>query len=209
MRRSDVRNEDRSIRASASALYAVAADLQTVGAAMTASGALHADRIVRAAHAARAAAVLAGEQARELRLLALVALRVSELELAGIVVAHQIGPIPSGLDDDLIDALEVAVESTLDNVVVHARARHVVVNLVTGDGVVGLVVVDDGPGFDLDDLAHPEAQEAANDSSLMRLGVLARALGGALDITTSTGRGTRVEVRVPAPTGPAAAPCTW
>ena len=81
-------------------------------------------------------------------------------------------------------------QEALTNVARHAGARRATVQLVATPEQVRLVVEDDGRGFDASDV--PEDRQG-----LVGMNERAMMLGGTLDILSSPGVGTRVEVKVP------------
>lgn len=85
------------------------------------------------------------------------------------------------------------VQEALANVRKHAQASAVTVELRRADGVVRLVVEDDGIGFD------PSALERAHYPrfGLATMRERAEAVGGTLTVTSTPGRGTRVEAILP------------
>jgi two-component system sensor histidine kinase UhpB len=87
------------------------------------------------------------------------------------------------------------VQEALTNAIRHARAQSVRVRLDLEPGVLLLEVADDGAGFDLE----AKRSHAAQGGSLGLLSMEERAhlLGGALEIHTRVGGGTRVTARVP------------
>lgn len=84
----------------------------------------------------------------------------------------------------------VARES-MHNVQKHAQARHVEVHLSGTDAGVVLAVVDDGRGFD------PDAEPGAGHLGLKLIADTVDEAGGELRVESATGRGTRVELRLP------------
>jgi two-component system sensor histidine kinase UhpB len=102
------------------------------------------------------------------------------------------GPSPS--PDVAIACFRVAQEA-LTNVVRHARARHVWVELRQGERNLDLVIRDDGVGF----AVTPAQEQAARRGSLGLLGMKERIqnLGGFLDLQSEPGRGTCVRASVP------------
>jgi signal transduction histidine kinase len=79
------------------------------------------------------------------------------------------------------------VSEALANVAKHANAEMVVVSVEAGRGVLSLSVRDDGVGAD------------PHGSGMAGLRERAEALGGTLNLTSPPGRGTSVDVRLPAP----------
>jgi two-component system NarL family sensor kinase len=90
--------------------------------------------------------------------------------------------------------LLAAARELLSNVAKHADARHVRMSLAEEDGYVVLAIRDDGKGFDettlSERLAHGHIGIASHKARV-------ESVGGRLMITSSTGRGTTAEVRVP------------
>jgi signal transduction histidine kinase len=93
-----------------------------------------------------------------------------------------------------IIAYRVAQEA-LTNVARHAHARRVLVRLRVREGILHLVVGDDGVGFD------PEGtlRRGGQDEGMGLLGMRERAAlcGGRVDVRSSPGRRTRVYLRLP------------
>jgi signal transduction histidine kinase len=80
------------------------------------------------------------------------------------------------------------LSEALANVVKHAAASEVEVRLDRQDGHLGLVIRDDGCGFD------PEGPRGLGLTGLAdRLGTV----GGSVTITSATGQGTSVRVNIP------------
>ncbi|MET7402379.1 histidine kinase [Dactylosporangium sp. NPDC005572] len=88
------------------------------------------------------------------------------------------------------------LQESLDNAARHAAARRVTVRLSGGPGGLRLLVRDDGRGFavpaDLLDL------RAADRYGIVGMAERARAVSGSLHVVSAPGRGTTVEVLVPA-----------
>jgi signal transduction histidine kinase len=99
------------------------------------------------------------------------------------------------LDVRLPPALEVAVyricQEALTNVARHSEATACTVALSAGDGLVLLVVEDNGVGF------HPATVPAPHGLGLIGMRERAQALGGTFAIETRAGGGTQVRVSLP------------
>jgi two-component system NarL family sensor kinase len=95
-------------------------------------------------------------------------------------------PLPARIETSLY---RIAQEA-LANIVQHAQARNASVYLTITPESVALVIEDDGQGFDPEHLP-PER------FGLVGANERARLLGGSLKVTSSPGRGTSVEVKVP------------
>ena len=106
-----------------------------------------------------------------------------------------VGHLSGRRSPDLAIACFRVVQEALTNVVRHAAARHVWIELSQSDSVLELVVRDDGVGFDV-----AAAQEQAGRRG--RLGLLGMAervqiLGGRLDVESQPGRGARIRASFP------------
>jgi NarL family two-component system sensor histidine kinase LiaS len=99
---------------------------------------------------------------------------------------EEILDLPSGIEDHLFRILQEALSNTLR----HARAKQVFVKLFTLQGQVRLRIADDGIGFDPED-------EKMTSYGLSSMRERVNELGGALDIYSSIGKGTQIEVRIP------------
>jgi signal transduction histidine kinase len=81
-------------------------------------------------------------------------------------------------------------QEALHNAVKHARAHTLDLHLELGDGEVGLVVADDGRGFDT-------GREFPGHLGLQSMRERAAAVGGTLEIQSAPGEGTRLRARFP------------
>jgi signal transduction histidine kinase len=90
-----------------------------------------------------------------------------------------------------------AAQEALTNVVRHAQAQHISIELSQTDGALELVVRDDGVGFD----ATRTLDRAASHGHLGLLGMKERVqiLGGDLEVNSEPGRGTCIRILVPLP----------
>jgi PAS domain S-box-containing protein len=148
----------------------------------------------------------AGEQVRTLAL----QLRPAMLETAGLEatlrwlaeqheqhtgIATQVEGHLNAVPGDLAIACVRIVQEALTNVVRHARARHVSIELSQREEELELVIRDDGVGFDV----TRTFEEAAASGRLGLLGMRERVqiLAGSLDIDSRPDRGTRIRVTVP------------
>jgi len=150
----------------------------------------------------------AGAQLRNLAL----ELRPTMLETAGLdatlrwlaeqyqqrtgIVVEVVGHANDVPGDVSIAGFRIAQEA-LTNVVRHAGASHVWIELRQSEGVLELSVRDDGAGFDV----SPSLEQAAGRGRLGMLGMRERVqiLGGSLEVDSKPGRGTHIRVSFPLP----------
>ena len=108
------------------------------------------------------------------------------------VVGHLTG---SPLPPDLSIACFRVVQEALTNIVRHAAARQVWIELSQSENVLELGVRDDGVGFEV----APTQEQAARRERLGLLGMTERVhlLGGTLHVESEPGRGTRIRASFP------------
>jgi PAS domain S-box-containing protein len=109
----------------------------------------------------------------------------------GIVCAFKHGRVPS-IDGIGATAAYRIVQEALTNVTRHAGATQVKISLQPEKGMLTLAVVDNGRGFNLQEIAASECLGLAGMRE--RAGLL----GGSLEIRSRPGKGTRVCFRLPA-----------
>lgn len=95
---------------------------------------------------------------------------------------------------DRVPQLCQIAQEALSNVVRHAQARQVVVELSFLPNAVRLEIRDDGVGFDLD-----QVRSVGRGMGLRSMAERATRLGGNLTVETRPGAGTKVQVEVPCP----------
>ena len=115
--------------------------------------------------------------------------------VAGVGVRLAV-PRVSDTTEDIRREVVAILRAALLNVEQHAAASEVRVSLQTGDGLL-LVVADNGAGFSPS--ARLDGFRSAPPGGFAIMRERARRLGGNLIIRSGPGRGTRVEVRIPAP----------
>jgi two-component system sensor histidine kinase UhpB len=109
----------------------------------------------------------------------------------GLVITSTIAPLPDGHDARLEIALFRVIQEALTNVVRHAQARHAWVCLdVTGEGI-ELTIEDDGIGIG-------SGAMASAGFGLRGMRERIELLGGRLNVADRPGRGTRIQVLLPA-----------
>ncbi|MFB0832006.1 HAMP domain-containing sensor histidine kinase [Brevibacillus laterosporus] len=97
-----------------------------------------------------------------------------------------IANIPNGIEDQLFRILQEALSNSLR----HSRAHSITVKLFTLQGHVRLRIADDGIGFD------PEGEKMTS-YGLVSMRERVDEIGGAMEIYSSPGNGTQIEIRVP------------
>jgi len=93
------------------------------------------------------------------------------------------------------------LQSALTNVLKHAQARSVRVQLRVQDSVLHFSVQDDGRGFDVD--AAQRRAAAGKSFGLLGMQERVRMAGGKFELRSAPGRGTRIEVSLPLAIEPA------
>ncbi|HTJ77237.1 MAG TPA: sensor histidine kinase [Acidimicrobiales bacterium] len=115
--------------------------------------------------------------------------------LTGLEVDVDVEPV--SLPPHVEVALYRIAQEALQNVVKHAEASAVAVQLRAMDGEVRLVVSDDGRGFEED----PATAPAVHGYGLVGMRERAELIGATLTIASRPGTGTRLDVTVPLPVG--------
>ena len=108
-----------------------------------------------------------------------------------VAIEVDISGTPSTIDGDAALCLYRITQEALRNVVKHSGAARAAVSLTVQNGEIMLHVGDDGAGFD-----H-HAVQGKGTLGLVSMRERARLVKGQLQVTSSPGRGTRVDVRVP------------
>jgi signal transduction histidine kinase/PAS domain-containing protein len=118
-----------------------------------------------------------------------------EARRAGLVIRLDIGTICPGIGPQVEAACFRIMQEALTNVVRHAAATNVTVELNTNDNRIQLSVRDDGNGFDATTARHASA--ASESHGLTNMHERAELAGGALLIESAPGQGTRVRATFP------------
>ena len=114
---------------------------------------------------------------------------------AGLVPALQIDPLPRRPDPAVEQACFRIAQEALTNIMRHARARRVVLQLRDDAGGLHLQVVDDGDGF---------SPDAARGLGLVIMRERAHVIGGRLEVDSAPDQGTRIQAWLPYAEVPAA-----
>ncbi|MCC6608639.1 MAG: PAS domain S-box protein [Burkholderiales bacterium] len=113
------------------------------------------------------------------------------VQRAGLECVLDVAPACARLGEPYASALFRIMQESLTNVVRHARASRVEVQLTRVDGAAVLTVTDDGIGMESGARAKPRSFGLRGISERVLL------LGGSVEITSSPGRGTGVLARIP------------
>lgn len=109
----------------------------------------------------------------------------------GIVCRQHCSNQINSLDEFKTVALFRIVREALNNVVKYAQADNVDIRIEADEAALHLRIIDDGIGFNAD-------MALGQGSGLANMRRRAQALGGALHIDSAPGKGTSVEVKIPA-----------
>ena len=113
----------------------------------------------------------------------------------GVSVKLVCAALPVRLPGDIELTLYRIFQEALENVALHARARHVKVNLTKSAGLVQLVIHDDGVSFDPE---HPPAsRKQKNRLGLLDMCERANFVGGTMSVKGAPRKGTTVTVQIP------------
>ena len=107
-----------------------------------------------------------------------------------IIVEFKDDSLPRPIPQEVASGLYRIAQESLQNIVKHAHAKHVTVQLVTRGQELRLSIEDDGVGFD------PTAVKGKGGLGLVSMEERARLLGAKLTIQSKPGHGTRVAVIV-------------
>jgi len=114
-----------------------------------------------------------------------------EMAQPGVSITFTHENIPPTLPSDLTLCLFRIAQEALQNACKHSRARNVSVDLRVLPEGIALTIVDDGVGFDVD-------AEWGRGLGLISAQERIEGIGGTLEVVSSPGAGTRLEVRAPA-----------
>ncbi len=116
-------------------------------------------------------------------------------EESGIKVQFKTSGINGRLNPVVETALFRIVQEATHNVVKHARARNIEIELTAWDGKITASVKDDGQGFDVDALY--KGGVGKHSSGILGIQERATLLGGTFNIESREGQGTHLEVQIP------------
>ncbi len=109
----------------------------------------------------------------------------------------------SGFKERLPTTLETAlyriVQEALTNIAKHAHAHKVAVTLNEEQDAIYVTIIDDGHGFDAEQLQKPPGPGQERGWGLVGMRERASLLDGTLSIESKPGRGTSIQARIPYP----------
>lgn len=115
----------------------------------------------------------------------------------GIALECRLNPIGGALGPEAATAVYRVVQEAIDNAIRHGRAASLRVSIGLEGGWVRAEVADDGCGFEV-----AETMERGRCLGLFAMEQRVARAGGEIRVESEPGRGTRVEVRVPARVAP-------
>ena len=124
-----------------------------------------------------------------------------EAKRAGLACRLALGPLARRPPATAETTCFRVAQEALTNVIRHAQARSVEVEIRETHGMLDLVVRDDGQGFDVAAARTRAAQ--GGSQGLLSMQERVALVGGTLDIDSSPGRGTAIRARIPLAPGSA------
>ena len=112
---------------------------------------------------------------------------------AGVVCDIRLPEDGEPIPKDISITLFRIVQEGLSNIIRHASAKHVSLDLTDGGGEYAFTLQDDGCGFD------PNSTRDVWPHGIMGMQQRVRALGGRFSLDSTPGKGTTLRVTVPAP----------
>ena len=115
----------------------------------------------------------------------------------GVAVKLACVQLTASLPADTELALYRILQEALKNIERHARARHVTVRLTKQDGMVQMVINDDGIGFNSD--RNADGRKGKGGLGLLGMRERATYVGGVLTVKSVRRAGTEIDVLIPIP----------
>ena len=113
-------------------------------------------------------------------------------ERNGISVALSLAPLKTELPPDISTAAFRIVQEALTNVVRHAKASRVEITTLERDGILAVTISDNGEGI------KPQSSSRKVAFGILGMQERTQMLGGTFQICGNVGKGTTVQVRLPA-----------
>jgi signal transduction histidine kinase len=101
------------------------------------------------------------------------------------------------LPPEIETAVFRSVQEALGNAIRHGQAREISVVLDVRDGLLEVVVADDGVGFDVQSVTGARGGQEARGLGLLGMQERVSSWGGDVQVESEPGRGTRLSIRVP------------
>lgn len=118
-----------------------------------------------------------------------------KLEPEGLQARFEVTGFEGRLSDEKETTLFRIVQEALSNVVRHADAQNVLVEVYQRDGYLVAAVEDDGRGFDVRSIRPDDPR--GRGLGLFGMRERAELVGGRLTVTSVAGKGTRIEAAIP------------
>jgi two-component system sensor histidine kinase UhpB len=122
------------------------------------------------------------------------------LEPKGITWEFQASDTEDRLPQEIETTLFRIMQEAITNVLKHAQAEHVAMNLCRFDGRIRAEIRDDGVGFDASGLHDPT--NPSRGFGLLGMRERVEQLGGEIRVNTSPGQGTQITIDLPTAEGP-------
>lgn len=113
----------------------------------------------------------------------------------GIACDLFMGEKEFAVDDARATSLFRILQESLTNVIRHANATHVIIELYQEDARLVMKITDNGVGI------YPETRKTANSFGLVGVGERIHALNGKFQITSAPGKGTTLTIYIPLESG--------
>ncbi len=117
--------------------------------------------------------------------------QVKEFQRRGNIACELVMKDDIVLDDNRATALFRILQESLNNVIRHAKATRVQIELSSGDNNVCMKIADNGIGI------YPDCRRKANSFGLVGIEERINALGGSLEITSDENSGTTLIISLP------------
>lgn len=109
---------------------------------------------------------------------------------------HYVNHIKNNLSSKIDVVIYRIVQEGLTNVIRHAEATEVEIEIELRENLLYLRVEDNGKGFDP---ANAVPEDGKRHLGLISMNERAELIGGVLDMYSSVGKGTKIEIKVPVP----------
>jgi signal transduction histidine kinase len=113
----------------------------------------------------------------------------------GLEVASSIQGNDLEIEESVAVNLYRIVQEAFNNIFKHAKCSSVFFEMALEDGRVGIMIKDNGTGFNLEDVNQREIDQRGMGLFIME--ERAKAIGGSLQIYSEPNRGTELQVKVP------------